>query len=181
MKLVQSLLAIVLAGSMGSSVAAVGPGYLGDLVGQDIAVTHSIPGLGVNFTDIYSFDIGALSAETIATTVRVTLQYDGSNTPVFDISNFSIALADINNVQYAFDNSFSNGALELSAVLAPSVVGVPGFYTFVVNGTTTGSAGGLYAGALSAQAVPEPQTWMTLVAGIGLIGMMVGRSKRRMF
>jgi len=38
----------------------------------------------------------------------------------------------------------------LNAILAPSVIGIPGFYQFVVSGTTAGSAGGIYAGALSA-------------------------------
>ena len=176
MKFVQSLLALALLGSVGSA-AAVGPGYLGDLVGQSPDITNTISGMGISFSDTYSFDIGAFSAETIATSVKVTLQFGASSTPIYDISNFAITLKDVNNVQYAFDNSFSNGALELSATLAPSVVGLPGFYEFVVSGTTAGTAGGIYAGALSAQPVPEAESYAMMLAGLGLVGFMVSRRR----
>ena len=176
MKFVQSLLALALLGAVGSA-AAVGPGYLGDLVGQNPAITNTINGLGIGFTDIYSFDIGSISAETIATAVKVTLQFNANSTPIYDISNFAIALKDVNNVQYAFDNTFNNGALELSATLAPSVVGLPGFYEFVVTGTTAGTAGGIYAGALSAQPLPEADTYGMMLAGLGLVGFMISRRR----
>lgn len=176
MKFVQSLLALALLGSVGSA-AAVGPGYLGDLVGQNPAITNTINGQNIGFTDVYSFDIGSSSAETIATAVKVTLQFDTSSTPIYDISNFAIALKDVNNVQYAFDNTFNNGSLNLSATLAPSVIGLPGFYEFVVTGTTAGTAGGIYAGALSAQAVPEAGTYSMMLAGLGLVGFMISRRR----
>ena len=181
MTFVQSLLALALLGSVGSA-AAVGPGYLGDLVGQSLVnqspdITNTINGMGISFSDTYSFDIGSFSAEAIATSVKVTLQFGASSTPVYDISNFAITLKDVNNVQYAFDNTFSNGALELSATLAPSVVGLPGFYEFVVSGTTAGTAGGIYAGALSAQPVPEAESYAMMLAGLGLVGFMVSRRR----
>ena len=68
MKHMQFVLALALAGSMGSAAAAVvGPGYLGDLVGQDVSIANTISGLDTHFTDIYSFDIGSLTSEAIAT------------------------------------------------------------------------------------------------------------------
>jgi len=175
MKLVQSLLALALAGVMGSAVAA--PGYLGDLVGQDADITNTVNGMGVTFADVYSFDIGSVSAETIATSVQVTLTFGAGSAPIYNISDFAITLKDVNGVQYAFDDTFTNGALELSAVLAPSTPGTPGFYEFVVSGTTTGTAGGIYAGALSAQAVPEAETYAMMLAGLGLVGFMVSRRR----
>jgi len=181
MKRVQTMLACVMVGAMGSAAAApVGPGYLGDLVGQNVEIFNSIPGLGTPITDIYSFDIGSFTSEAIATSVKVTLQFGTGGTPVYDISNFAIALKDVDGVQYAYDDTFNaNGALELSAILAPSTVSAPGFYQFVVTGTTAGTAGGIYAGALSAAPVPEPKAWLLMLAGFGLVGMMVERAKRR--
>jgi len=176
----KALLGLMLAGFMGAAAAA-GPGYLGDLVGQNISINNTISGLGTPITDVYSFDIGSTTSETIATAVKVKLQYGSSSTPTYDIINFAITLLDTGGMQYAFDNSFDgNGALELSAVLAPSMLGAPGFYQVVVTGTTAGSAGGIYAGALSSAPapVPEPKDWMLMLAGIGLVGMMVGRVKR---
>ena len=60
MKRMQFVLALALAGSMGSA-AAMGPGYLGDLVGQNVSITNTISGLGTPIADIYSFDIGTLT------------------------------------------------------------------------------------------------------------------------
>jgi hypothetical protein len=178
---INAMLGLVLAGFMGTAAAA-GPGYLGDLVGQDVSINNTVTGLGTPFNDIYSFDIGSNTSEAIATSVKVKLQFGSSSTPIYDISNFAIALLDTDGMQYAFDNSFdASGALALSAVLAPSALGAPGFYQFVVTGTTAGSAGGIYAGALSAAPAPEPKDWMLMLAGVGLVGMMVERTKRRHF
>jgi len=173
----KALLGLMLAGFMGAAAAA-GPGYLGDLVGQNVSINNTISGLGTPITDVYSFDIGSTTSEAIATAVKVKLQYGSSSTPTYDIINFAITMLDTDGMQYAFDTFDGNGALELSAVLAPSMLGAPGFYQVVVTGTTAGSAGGIYAGALSAAPVPEPKDWMLMLAGIGLVGMMVGRVKR---
>jgi hypothetical protein len=51
----------------------------------------------------------------------------------------------------------------------------------VVSGNVTGTSGGSYGGVLQAAPVPEPKSWMSLVAGLGLIGLKLGRFKRRMF
>lgn len=179
MKHMQFVLALALAGSMGSAAAAtVGPGYLGDLVGQNLTISNTVSGFGTPFADVYSFDIGSLLSEAIATSVNVKLQFSGS-TPIYDISNFAITLKDTNGVVHGFDNTFdASGALNLQATLAPSTLG-SAFYQFVVSGTTAGSSGGIYAGALAAAPVPEPQTWLMLLAGLGLVGMMVERVKRR--
>lgn len=181
MKRTQFVLALALAGSMGSAAAAaVGPGYLGDLVGQSVSISNTLSGLGTPIADIYSFDIGALTSEAIATSLKVTLKSGSSGTPIFDISNFAITLKDINGTIYGTDNTFdSSGALNLSATLSPSMVAAPGFYQFVVTGTTAGTSGGIYAGALSAAPVPEPKAWLMLLAGLGLVCMMVERTKRR--
>lgn len=183
MKRMQFALALVLAGSMGSAAAAagVGPSYLGNLVGQNVSITNTIVGYGTPFSDVYGFDIGSFLSEAIATAVKVKLQFDNSSTPIFDISNFAISLKDINGYVYASDNTFdASGALNLQATLAPSItVASPGFYQFVVTGTTSGTSGGIYAGALSAAPVPEPKAWLTLLAGLGLVGLMVERAKRR--
>ena len=182
MKRMQFALALALAGSMGSAAAAsgVGPSYLGNLIGQNVSITNTIAGYGTPFADVYSFDIGSFQSDAIATTVKVKLQYDSSSLPIFDISNFAITLKDTTGNVYASDNTFdASGALNLQAPLAPSTVASPGFYQFVVSGTTSGTSGGIYAGALSAAPVPEPKMWLTMLAGLGLVGLMVERSKRR--
>lgn len=182
MKLVQAMLAVVLAGTMGSA-AADDPEdypedyYLGDLLvagNGGVDIDNTIDESGTSFADVYSFDIGSSMAE-----VKVTLQFDSSDdVAVFDSSNFAITLKDTNGVQYAYDDIFNGGALELAAILAPSAVGT-GFYQFVVSG----SAGGIddeyeYEGALSAAPVPEPKGWMLMLAGFGLVGFMMSRRRQ---
>src|SRR3569623_350882 len=181
MKRMQFMLALALAGPPGSAaVSTVGPGYLGELVGQNVSIANTVSGLGTPIADVYSFDIGSFASEAIATSVKVKLQFGSGGTPIYDISNFAITLQDTNGTIYGTDSTFdSSGALDLSAILSPSAIGAPGFYQFVVTGTTAGTAGGIYAGALSAAPVPEPKAWMTLLAGLGLIGMMVERTKHR--
>lgn len=183
MKYPHILLALALACSTSHTVAAT-PSYLGDLLAyQDLVVVNTVYGaIGTPINDVYSFDIGTPGAETIATAVKVSLQFEDAAAPIFDIGNFAITLRDINGFQYAFDNAFNaNGELEFQTTIAPSVVGLPGFYEFVVTGTTAGTSGGTYLGALSAQPIPEPKQWMLMLAGAGLIGLMVERVKRRQF
>lgn len=57
-------------------------------------------------------------------------------------------------------------------------LGIPfnDIYSFDIGSHTSEA---IYAGALSA--VPEPKDWMLMLAGIGLVGMMVERTKRRHF
>lgn len=183
MKFPHRLMALALACSTGHAVAAT-PSYLGDLLAyQDLVVVNTIYGaIGTPINDVYSFDIGAPGAEAVATTVKVSLQFGDAAAPIFDIGDFAITLRDTSGFQYAFDDTFNaNGELEFETTLAPSAVGLPGFYEFVVTGVTAGSSGGTYLGALSAQPVPEPKQWMMMLAGVGFIGLMVGRLKHRKF
>src|SRR5207249_8863502 len=48
-------------------------------------------------------------------------------------------------------------------------------YSFNVSGITTGSA--TYAGNLHVTAVPEPETYGVLLAGLGLVGLLARRRK----
>ena len=84
-----------------------------------------------------------------------------SGNPVFDINGvlFNTAAEEI--------NIYANGASNyLDAKAAGGVLtdgGTPG--TFVINGVS---------------AVPEPSTWLLMIAGIGGIGLMLRRAKQTM-
>ena len=47
-----------------------------------------------------------------------------------------------------------------------------------VNGVTSGSLGGIYSGSI-ASAVPEPESFAMLLAGLGLMGAVVRRRSSR--
>lgn len=76
----------------------------------------------------------------------------------------------------------ANGTGSLIAVGSPNLANVPlvaGSYSFVVQGTATGAAGGLYSFvASSASPVPEPQTYALMLAGVAAVGFVAGRRQR---
>lgn len=174
MKLVQTLLALVLAGSMGSAAAVavvpVGPSYLGNLSGNSVSIGNSFAA-GAAISDIYTFDIQPQSA-TAGTAVTITLDIPQLPGQEFAISNFKIAFLDIGNNMITFDNTVVNNALSISANL-PAAYG----YQFVVTGDATGTLGGSYGGALAAVAVPEAKSYGMMLAGLGLVGFVVLRRR----
>lgn len=174
MKLVQTLLAFALAGTMGSAVA-VGPSDLGNLTGQTVNIGNSFAA-GTAFSDEYIFDIMPLSA-TVGTGVTITLDIPQLAGQEFAIENFAVAFKDsqgntiIDDVQTSAADFVVSVFAELPAALD---------YKFVVTGNATGTLGGSYGGVLQAVAVtpvPEAESYGMMLAGLGLVGFMVSRRR----
>lgn len=53
-----------------------------------------------------------------------------------------------------------------------------GNYYVNIFGTAVGSAGGMYAAALSVSPVPEPSTWGMMGLGIGVLGFAMSRRRK---
>lgn len=51
----------------------------------------------------------------------------------------------------------------------------PGDYALYIQGGSSAVVGGTYAGDFSVLAVPEPETWAMLLAGLGLVGFSARR------
>lgn len=172
---IKALLGLVLAGFVGTA-AAVGPGDLGSLSGQTVNIGNSFVA-GTSIYDEYVFDILPMSA-AVGTAVTISLDiplYPGQE---FAIENFGVAFKDSQNntIVSDFQTSLTDYTVSIFANLASAYD-----YKFVVSGQASGTLGGSYGGVLQAVPVPEPKIWMTLAAGIGLIGIMVGRARRRAF
>ena len=170
----QALLGVLLAGFMGSA-AAVGPSYLGNLSGQTVSIGNTFSS-NSSINDVYTFDIMPESA-TIGAAVTINLDIPFSPGTEFSLANFGVAFKDSLNNMIVSDVQTSVNDLTVSVFAnLSSAMG----YQFVVTGDVTGTLGGGYGGVLAAAPVPEPRDWMLMLAGLGLIGMMVGRSRRRM-
>jgi hypothetical protein len=73
---------------------------------------------------------------------------------------------------FAFDGTSGNSTHAYGTLAA-------GDYYYLVSGTGTGLAGGFYTiSSSTATAVPEPDTYALLLAGLGVVGFLAHRSRR---
>ncbi len=171
MKFVQTLLALALAGAMGSASAAA-PGYLGNLTGSSVSIGNSFAA-ATNINDIYTFDIMPVSA-TAGTAVSITLDIPVLPGMEFGISGFGVEFRDyLGNL---ITSDFQSGPTDYTVDISANLAAASG-YQFIVLGTTTGTLGGSYGGALAAVAVPEAETYAMMLAGLGLVGFLVSRRR----
>ncbi|MCL1824872.1 MAG: FxDxF family PEP-CTERM protein [Betaproteobacteria bacterium] len=124
------------------------------------------------FSDTYTFSIandllGIDNPTMTSSVINIDLMK-----PLLNIEDFSVSVYKGSVVDPAFlvfDQPSGRFALDWAD------------YTLVVSGTTTGYLGGMYTLSLSAApalpAVPEPAEYAMLLAGLGLVGMVVRRRK----
>ncbi|MEQ1663101.1 MAG: FxDxF family PEP-CTERM protein [Thiobacillus sp.] len=171
MKLVQALLALALAGTMGSAIA-IGPSDLGNLSGQTVGISNSFAA-GATINDVYTFDIMPVSV-AVGTAVTINLDIPQFSGQEFAIENFGVAFKDNLGATIVSDiqTSLTDYTMSIFANLPAAMD-----YTFVVSGNVTGTLGGSYGGVLQALPVPEAETYAIMLAGLGLVGFMVSRRR----
>ena len=135
-----------------------------------------------NFLDRWSFTLGAnASVSSIAATIYFTATPDGP--PVFGISNLQINLVTdpVSGAPLVSWQSVTNPAPNLTETIAliPSSALGAGNYVLQVRGTVT--APGSYSGSLIAApaAVPLPAAFPLLLSGLGALGGMGLKRRRR--
>ena len=90
---------------------------------------------------------------------------------VFDISNLTFNLYSSNDAWLA--GSVAGGEFSFASLAA-------GNYYLTVAGTATGVAGGIYSGAISVAAVPEPSSVAMLMIGFAALGAVARRRKTKL-
>jgi len=130
-----------------------------------------------SFSDIYKFTIDTpLWSGGTASTINNALFYhiDVSG----GVNTFSVVLHYGNgNVLFDLKNSPDSSLSSLTG----SGVYAAGDYFFEVKGLATGTLGGQYNFGVNtaAVAVPEPETYAMLLAGLGLMGTIARRRKSK--
>ena len=101
----------------------------------------------------------------------------------FDMSIFGFDLIGIDNFSTGLEKLGTGGGYTSIASLTSNPASfddllAPGTYRFSVAGTASGFFGGLYRGTLHVAAVPEADTWVMLLMGLGLVGYQLRRKQR---
>jgi hypothetical protein len=140
-----------------------------------------------SFIDLVSFTIGSTSTVTFTTTeipnvvhpsvgpaivvwsipqIADGLYQDVGGTVALPVPHYVPSLgAQVGSTQNGWGS-------ETFASLAP------GKYVFATYGTAAGSYGGTYLASLTVTAVPEPESYAMLLAGLGLMGFVARRRAR---
>ncbi|WON72622.1 FxDxF family PEP-CTERM protein [Nitrosospira sp. Is2] len=172
-----TFVAAMLAGmSVGANAATTD---LGTLNTDPTTFGGTVSGTGVAFSDIFTFD-GSQSIASSFSVVDVPLTVGGVN---FDgiLTGLSLFSAGANGVVGGGDDtllgsSAGTGAGDSLTLNYDQPLSGASFIT--VTGISNGSAGAIYAGAMAA-AIPEPETYAMLLAGLGLMGAVVRRRSNR--
>jgi hypothetical protein len=119
----------------------------------------------ISFHDVLHFDV---SQTVNGTGTVIEYQFDGKN-----INSMTVNLYDSNNlftplVTFPDFNPSGPSIFSGTGPLAS------GSYVYVIDGVS-GINGGQYTFSASTVAVPEPETWAMLVAGLGLVGLQLRR------
>ena len=125
------------------------------------------------FSDIFSFNVSSPSV----------IGFNVINFPVAGLFNTVITSASLfsNTDGLLFnsdDQSVGFGSIQNNSSSFVSSALSAGSYYLNVTGIANGPQGGLYNGAISVAAVPEPETYAMLLAGLGVMGFIARRRNK---
>lgn len=134
--------------------------------------------MGSTFSDTFTFSVGtgfdsssSLTSSYLASAKIKDLAITNFSLYKYDPITMTIgaSVAGVNNTSVGAHptDTWSLTAFGLTS----------GAYALKVDGAVTGNGGGAFGGDLTIAAVPEPETYGMLLAGLGLVGFMARRRK----
>jgi hypothetical protein len=133
------------------------------------------------FYDDFMFSIPTASVDSITSTINLGSFLGINNLQARLYSGTTIYTGPVpGGVLQAWSTSIPismGGVTGTVAVINPITLG-SGNYILEVRGDAVGTAGGSYSGVLNIAPVPEVEEWLMMLAGLGLIGFIIARSRR---
>ncbi|SOD40075.1 FxDxF family PEP-CTERM protein [Nitrosovibrio sp. Nv4] len=146
--------------------------------------TGSVLEAQTSFSDIFTFTLAEPNISSGYNVVNFPLDLGEAGTLATVLATMSLVSYGVDNMQGTADDQV------LQSVVLPSAGNtqdnlslawdgpLTGGHYLNITGVTSGSLGGIYAGSIAA-AVPEPETYAMLLAGLGLMGAVVRRRSMR--
>lgn len=169
--LLATMLGVLLAGSHANAATVTTLVDLGSLSTANIGNTYTVStnGLtaGTSFIDTYVFDIASDYAFSVGTIVSI----DIAN--LYRITGLEARFLRANDAlisdAFIFTGTTNNG-IQVNSLYLDSPLPTGNDYKFVISGTIDGTAGGSYGGVLQATPIPEADSYLLMLAGLGFIG-----------
>jgi hypothetical protein len=140
--------------------------------------TFAASTVGSNFSDLFTFTVGSgfdsagsVTSSYLQSTKIKDLQITGFSLVQYDPVTLTIGTS-IAGIDETGSGAHPTDSWSLSAFGLSS-----GTYAIKVDGKVLGNGGGAFGGDLTIAAVPEPETYGMLLAGLGLVGFMARRRK----
>ncbi len=170
--LLATMLGMLLASNVANAAAVTTLVDLGSLSTANIGNTYmaGTNGLtrGTSFIDTYVFDIASDYAFSVGTLVSIDIanlyRIAGLEARFFNSADVLISDA------FIFTSTTNNGIRVNSLYLDSPLLPAGNDYKFVVSGTIDGTVGGSYGGVLQATPIPEADSYLLMLAGLGLLG-----------
>lgn len=169
-------LGLLLAGNIANAATVTRTVDLGTLstahIGYTYTVGSNIAAPGTSFIDTYRFDIASDYVFSVGSFVSI----DIAN--LYQIGNLEAGFlrADDSLISDAFIlTSTTNNGIRVNSLYLDAPLAAGNDYKFVVSGTIDGPVGGSYGGVLQATPIPEADSYLLMLAGLGLIGYATRR------
>jgi hypothetical protein len=132
----------------------------------EIGAVLANPGAFDDFIKFSIPDSSNLSSTTVANNLTNVLGIDNGMVQLFQETSSGNTLVG----QYSFDGTTGSTWHSFMSLGA-------GSYYYEITGNATGSQGGFYSITSTVAAVPEPESYALLLAGLGVVGSLYRRRK----
>lgn len=163
-----STLALAATLALGAGVAQAATYNLGDITATG-ALQNSAPfGNGVSFSDTWNFTLSSFSDASVLISANFSR-------PEFAFSNFQ---ATISGGAFPAPEALNLTSGSSFQILEGAGQAIAGNYTITVSGISNRN-NSFYTFGIDVTPVPEPSSYALLMAGLGVVGFMARRSRKR--